>query len=186
VKSEIAVLDLICNRLSTNLSEEILIGAARLCLSPRVGGSICANVEIVEASGGPELLRTILNSLLMAGEAASSTSRRISAPSSPRPFAAQTNESPVPAADFLRASERRREVRQRVFKRGLLHVVGAGGTFNCMVRNISSGGAGLRLDAAFAVPESCEFEVVGSGTRRRVAVRWQAGIDLGVEYLTKR
>jgi hypothetical protein len=54
-----------------------------------------------------------------------------------------------------------------------------------MVRNVCLGGAGLRLDAAFATPELCELEIAGSGRRNKVRVRWQVGADLGVEYVEK-
>ena len=62
-------------------------------------------------------------------------------------------------------------------------MIDSGGTFNCAVRNISSSGAGLRIDAAFAAPDTFELEIAGSGTRRRVQVRWQMGLDLGVEFI---
>lgn len=128
----------------------------------------------------------------MPDKAASPLEGRLADPSPSNPAAeapsrmAQPVEISLPAADSLRTAKRRREARQRVFKRGLLHVVGSGGAFNGRVRNTSSRGAGLRLDAAFAIPEACELEISSSGKRDTVVVRWQVGIDLGVEYVNRK
>jgi hypothetical protein len=43
----------------------------------------------------------------------------------------------------------------------------------------------LRLEAVFAAPETFELAIFGAGERRKVRVRWQNGIDLGVEYIDK-
>ena len=81
-----------------------------------------------------------------------------------------------------RGKDRRREPRQRVFKRGLIIIADLGATIDCTVRNISDHGTGLRLDSPFAAPSSFELDIVGANARRRVRVRWQTGRDLGVEY----
>lgn len=83
-----------------------------------------------------------------------------------------------------RSTDKRRAPRQRVFKRGQVLILGTGSTFDCTLRNISQTGAGLRFDAFFALPEEFDLMIVGSGQRRRVRVRWQSGVDVGVEYLT--
>ncbi len=54
-----------------------------------------------------------------------------------------------------------------------------------MVRNLSATGAGLRIDTVFAVPEDFELKIFGSPERRKVRVRWQTGVDLGVEFMDK-
>ena len=47
---------------------------------------------------------------------------------------------------------------------------------------MSLGGAGLLLHAVMVVPEEFLLEIVGFADARRVRVRWQAGLALGVEY----
>ena len=88
-----------------------------------------------------------------------------------------------PADEELRSEDRRREPRQRVLRRGLIHLIGKQSTINCTVRNVSRNGMGLRLEAPFALPEVFDVEVVGSGPRKRVKVRWQAARDFGVEII---
>jgi two-component system cell cycle response regulator len=178
VKSDLEMLDLMCRRLMAELSHEIRVDAVGIELSACVRGRICENAE---ALGGADLIVPVMDDLTRARGPASL--RKPAATTRSR--ATQPDEMPQLAADAWGAAEHRREARQRVFKRGLLHVVGSGGTFNCMVRNTSSRGAWLRLDAAFATPEICGLEIAGSGKRDRVAVRWQIGADLGVEYVNK-
>ena len=87
--------------------------------------------------------------------------------------------------DPLRTVDRRRAWRKRVFKRGQIIVPGVNTSINCMVRNLSATGAGLRIDTVFAVPEDFELTIFGSPERRKVRVRWQTGVDLGVEFMDK-
>jgi hypothetical protein len=83
----------------------------------------------------------------------------------------------------LRTSDRRTEVRKRVLKRGQIVVPSLGAVVDCMVRNLSIGGAAVRIDAPFAPPPEFDLVFAGDGTTRRVRVRWQVGTDLGVEYI---
>jgi diguanylate cyclase (GGDEF)-like protein len=83
----------------------------------------------------------------------------------------------------LRTTDRRREARKRVLKRGQIVVPSLGAVVDCTVRNLSIGGAALRIDAPFAAPPEFDLVIAGDGTKRRVRVRWQVGTDLGVEYI---
>jgi diguanylate cyclase (GGDEF)-like protein len=83
----------------------------------------------------------------------------------------------------LRTSDRRKDPRKRVLKRGQIVVQSVGVVVDCTVRNLSSGGAGLRIDAPFAAPPEFDLVITGDGTRRRVRVRWQIGTDVAVEYI---
>jgi diguanylate cyclase (GGDEF)-like protein len=87
------------------------------------------------------------------------------------------------ASKTIRTSDRRNEARKRVLKRGQILVPSLGAVMDCMVRNISTGGAGLRLDATFASPPEFDLLIPGDGTRRRVRVQWQIGNDLGVAFI---
>jgi CheY-like chemotaxis protein len=86
-------------------------------------------------------------------------------------------------AEISRDLNRRSSVRQRVFKRGIIRFLEMAGTLHCTVRNVSTGGAGLRIDSAFGVPEFFDLEIIGSGEARRVQKRWQTGLDFGVKFV---
>ena len=77
---------------------------------------------------------------------------------------------------------RRQAPRRRVFKRALMHLVDVEGAVNCHVRSLSSSGAAIRIDAPFDVPKHFALEIVGTGKRRRVELRWQSGVDMGVQF----
>jgi diguanylate cyclase (GGDEF)-like protein len=81
-------------------------------------------------------------------------------------------------------AERRRERRQRVLKRGQIVVHELHSTIDCMIRDVSSAGARLRVDCYFAAPSRFELRFVETGQIRPVRLRWQRGNELGVEFLT--
>jgi two-component system cell cycle response regulator len=60
-----------------------------------------------------------------------------------------------------------------------------GAVVDCTVRNLSSGGAALRIDAPFAAPPKFDLAVASDGTTRRVRVCGQVGTDLGVQYIDR-
>lgn len=190
VKGDLAVLDLMSGRLQQNMSINLEFGAARLKLKACVAGLICKGGD-TEAPVGSSLLDACFSLLVQAKTEGASykaaqpteTTRlpelavdRLQGP------AIHTNSDSPPAADRLRVSDRRQETRQRVFKRGIIHVRGTQATFDCTVRNISLKGAGLRINTPFAVPTVFDLEVVGSGSRRPVQVRWQESTDVGVSF----
>lgn len=94
---------------------------------------------------------------------------------------------PAPEAEadgpVVRTVDARRSPRQRVLKRGQIVTPGTGSTIDCTLRNVSQTGAALRFDMFFALPEEFDLVVVGAGQKRRVRVRWQSGVDVGVQYL---
>lgn len=87
----------------------------------------------------------------------------------------------VPSPGSQEGAERRQSRRHRVFK-GAKIVVGPS-TFDCTIRDMSDGGARLRVPESFAAPAQFDLRISDSGEQRRVAVRWQVGIDLGVQFL---
>jgi len=82
-----------------------------------------------------------------------------------------------------RTSERRREPRMRTLKQGRIYLDGLNSTIDCTVRNLSAGGAGLRLPAPTAIPEFFRLRISDSGALRRVRKCWHQNNDLGVEFL---
>jgi diguanylate cyclase (GGDEF)-like protein len=96
----------------------------------------------------------------------------------PRPILAGTEDPTMRTADF------RRSPRQRVFKRGRILTPDSNSTIDCTLRNVSQTGAALRFDVFFALPEEFDLVLVGAGQKRRCRVRWQSGVDVGVQYLT--
>lgn len=82
-----------------------------------------------------------------------------------------------------RQEERRRHPRQRVLKRGRIVLNNGNSTVDCTIRDISEGGARLRLGGDFAAPENFDLLFLESSLRRKVVRRWQIGTDIGVEFL---
>lgn len=82
----------------------------------------------------------------------------------------------------VRNGDRRSEARQRVLKRAQIVLSNLHSTIECVVRNVSPGGASIRLHSVFALPAEFELEIVGSGRRRRVRSCWQNGTDIGMKF----
>lgn len=83
-------------------------------------------------------------------------------------------------------TERRKERRMRTLKQGRIHLDGLHSTIDCTVRNLSSGGAGLRLPAPTAIPEFFRLRISENGALRHVRKCWHLNTDLGVEFLPGR
>jgi len=195
--SRAANLDLVCGRLAEKLSLRLNFDFADISISACVAGSMCPETVDSERAGGLHLLEPTAALLAQAKTARlpfkTLRDRRFDPPpradcqpSDPGAPGLSDSESSLevsPAEDELRATDRRRHTRHRVLKRGLIHVVDAEATYNCTVRNISSHGAGLRIDAAFPAPETFDLEITGSGEIQRVRLRWQTGVNLGVEFV---
>lgn len=80
-------------------------------------------------------------------------------------------------------TERRREQRFRTLKQGRIILDGLQSTIDCTVRNLSAGGAGLRLMGPTVVPEFFRLRISDGGVVRKVRKCWQKNNDLGVEFL---
>ena len=186
--------DTLCERLASEMPRRFNLASADLDVSVQIVGGFC-QAESSRQLSGSDLIQPLIETLARARSSGSvmtvldgarcdlanpTIGREISA--AKRSFVECDAVEAPPAADALRSTDRRKAVRQRVFKRGLIHVIGSQSTFNCVVRNISTLGAGLRLETPSAVPEVFELEVVGTGRKRAVKVRWQIAADLGVEF----
>lgn len=190
VKADAGLLTTICSRLAANMRLVIDLDAAKLVLNGCVASALCDTGDTPSDLDTACLLHSAFSSLAKAKAEGTSFAVASMIEMKARPDAISGGSAtPVaeraqalPAAEQLRTGDRRGEPRQRVFKRGVVHLQGTQSTFNCTVRNTSASGAGLRLDTPFAAPSEFDFEIIGTGTRRRAVVRWQAGTDFGISF----
>ena len=183
VKSDASQLEAICERLASQLAFRLELNTTSLEISAFVGAALCGQVKRSGVIAGSDLIEPARQALKSAK--ASGVRFRISETESPEgpSSGAAGDTAEQPAADGLRTTDRRGESRHRVLKRGQILVTSVGASIDCTVRNQSSRGAGLRINATFAVPAEFELVITGDGIKRRVQVRWQIGNDLGVEYI---
>jgi hypothetical protein len=77
--------------------------------------------------------------------------------------------------------EKRMSPRQRVLKRGTL-TFGGGGGVDCMVRNISSGGARLDVTNPLGLPQSFTLVITADQFMRRCHPVWCSDTRIGVAF----
>jgi len=77
-------------------------------------------------------------------------------------------------------SEKRAKQRQRVLKSAKLRL-NRGGIIDCTIRDISEGGARLRVASPLGIPEFVEL-VFGDETARPCRVVWRKEAQIGVEF----
>lgn len=78
--------------------------------------------------------------------------------------------------------ERRRSVRMRTLKPAFIALEEWSSKINCTVRNISDGGARIRLERPLALPEYFLLKITVSGPLRRVRKCWHINNEIGVEF----
>jgi two-component system cell cycle response regulator len=79
-------------------------------------------------------------------------------------------------------AERRRSVRMRTLKPAFIALEEWSSKINCTVRNISEGGARIRLERPLALPEFFLLKIGTSGQLRRVRKCWHINDEIGVEF----
>jgi hypothetical protein len=79
-------------------------------------------------------------------------------------------------------TERRLEQRRRTLKGGHLIFNHGHSTFDCRVRNLSSGGALLEISGMLGVPLNFEFAMDDGSMRRACSVRWHTDRLMGVRF----
>jgi PilZ domain len=77
--------------------------------------------------------------------------------------------------------ERRAFPRRRVFK-GAMIAFGQSTSVNCIVRNISLGGACLELDCAIGIPRAFTLVMTADRTRHPSRIIWASGKRLGIAF----
>lgn len=78
-------------------------------------------------------------------------------------------------------NEKRTAPRHRVLKHGTL-AFGGGGSVDCTVRNISSGGARLDLANPFRLPQSFTLVIESDHFMRRCRPVWCSDTRIGVAF----
>src|SRR5215475_4077428 len=80
--------------------------------------------------------------------------------------------------------ERRRELRGRTLRSGKIVFNSKQSVIDCIVRDLSDGGACLQVNATTAVPPSFELIVDGGNEASRSSrVAWRSDTRIGVEFL---
>jgi diguanylate cyclase (GGDEF)-like protein len=87
------------------------------------------------------------------------------------------------AAVIGRQTDRRRERRHRILKRGQIVINELHSVIDCTIRDLTPEGARLRFDGHFAAPEQFDLLILGSGATKRARLRWQRGKELGVQFI---
>ena len=78
--------------------------------------------------------------------------------------------------------DRRGIERRRVLKGAKLSFNKGYGAFECLVRNVSDGGARLTFGETSAVPPQFDLLISGDDVVRRATVRWRTMTALGVSF----
>jgi two-component system cell cycle response regulator len=179
--------DKFCERLSHDLSFEANFDKVSFNLAPRIGAALFpldgTTVEQVLAAAAIALARAQKSGVPFAAASPPPADADQTVPvNAPTARATGAGEPNPPVAN--RQTDRRVERRQRVLKRGKILLHGLDTVVDCMIREISSTGARLRMDQYYSPPDHFDLLIVDSGVKRSVVVRWRAGGDVGVQFLT--
>ncbi|WP_457107171.1 PilZ domain-containing protein [Methylobacterium sp. P5_C11] len=77
--------------------------------------------------------------------------------------------------------DRRAAPRRRTLLEGHIELAG-GGAIDCTVRNVSEGGARLRVVSVIGVPDAFVLTYGIASQRRPVRVTWRSETELGVAF----
>jgi hypothetical protein len=80
------------------------------------------------------------------------------------------------------AEERRSRTRRRVFKTAKIALQNHCSAIDCTVRNLSEGGACLKIESSFGIPERFDL-VLDSGIVRNCRIAWRKATQIGVEFI---
>ena len=78
--------------------------------------------------------------------------------------------------------EHRQSQRQRTLKGARIVFNDARSTIECTVRNLSAGGAQLRVQSVIGIPEAFELRL-SDDTKHACAVAWRKASELGVRFV---
>lgn len=84
--------------------------------------------------------------------------------------------------DLPEQTERRLEPRRRALKGAHLIFNHGRSTFDCLVRNLSPGGALLEVSDMLGIPHSFEIAMDQGGMRHPCIVRWHTDRLMGVHF----
>ena len=78
--------------------------------------------------------------------------------------------------------EKRVEARPRMLKTGIIHFNGGHTVIDCSVRNMTTGGAKLRLTGTLPLPPTFNFRLAGEKTDRPCRLAWAREDEIGIEF----
>ena len=96
---------------------------------------------------------------------------------------AANREVATPVLKKLDPVTRHREPRRAVFQNGYL-AIGLQAKVRCAIVNLSTGGARIAMEGAYALPEVVVLIGAQSHFRKRARIAWQQGRDAGLEFIT--
>lgn len=65
-------------------------------------------------------------------------------------------------------------------------IIANGGIIDCCVRDLSSGGAKLKVADASLVPKEFQLVLKDTGEVRRAAIKWRRPSEIGVAFMQER
>ena len=77
--------------------------------------------------------------------------------------------------------EKRKTPRQRALKKGRIVFNANRSTMDCIVRNLSEGGAKLTVSSVMGIPDAFEL-IMSDGARHHCRVEWRTATELGVSF----
>ena len=77
--------------------------------------------------------------------------------------------------------ERRKAARHRVLKGAHITFKGHGAAIDCTVRNLSDGGACLKVESPIGIPDTFDL-VLDDASVRPCRVTWRKATQIGVEF----
>ncbi len=82
----------------------------------------------------------------------------------------------------MQMQEQRKHVRRRLLKAGRIVFNGRFSVIDCIVRNLSDGGACLEVASSVGVPEDFDLIIEADHPGRRCHVAWRSDRRLGVAF----
>ena len=86
-------------------------------------------------------------------------------------------------APVLNMEERRSDHRRRVLKGANLYFNKGYGAYECLVRNLSDGGALVHMEDSSGLPATFDFVVKGEEGKRSATVSWRLRGIAGIRFL---
>ena len=81
------------------------------------------------------------------------------------------------------SDNRRGAPRQRTMLAAQVELNNGGSALDCMVRNLSDGGARIKIEAAHTLPDNFQLHVLKTNTRRKAEVKWRTATEVGVHFI---
>jgi len=80
------------------------------------------------------------------------------------------------------SDERRRATRQKSFLRGCVYFNNRRNAFDCLIRDISDGGARIIFSDTVSVPDVVELYIPQKEQNMRARVQWRHGDEIGLAF----